>query len=1264
MNILKTMILALMLVIFSVSGLRAIELPSNDADNATLLQYALQLRETKPELFVGAQGVLILGVVPNSQAAKKGLQRGDIVIAYNGQQMKSTEQLSTIQANAAKQQVELQFIRTEIVQTVILQGGRIGIDLKNIDILLHQLDRLNKEAAQAYNATGYSTALEIWLMALEKARTLGDEHYVRMFLNNIGVAYRGLGQYQKALDYFQQALTIARKSIDKNGEEQALGNIGVVYLNLGQYQQALSSYQEAQIIAIEIGDEKGKGDNLSRIGIVYANLGQYQEALGYFQQALDIHKKLIDQREVGNDLGNIGMAYKELNQYQEALKYFWQAWVIHKILGDKIGEGNDLNNIGLVYSDLGQYQRALDCCYQPALAIYKAFEYKKGEGSVLSNIGLVYKNLSQYQKALVYHQQALKIRKKIGDKKGKGNDLNNIGSVYNLLGQYQKALDYYQQALEIKKQIEDKKGEGRTLNNIGVVYWNLDQYQRALYYYQQALEIRKNIKDKKGEGQTLNNIGVVHWKLGQLQQALVNHEQALAVYKGLKDEKGEGDSFGNIGLVHWISGEDQKALKNYQQALAIYQKIGDKNKEGISRGNIGLVYYWKGQPQKALLNLQQALEIRKQIGDKQGEGNDLGNIGFVYNSLGQNQEATKFLQEALTIKKDITIETISSSNIWQVQYGLALSKLKLNQVDDAIKHYKQALNNIDRLRAELTEKEYNLSFIQDKLFVYDEFIELLQTLHLNHPDKHYDRKTLEIFERKQARIFLEEMGKSGVRYYKDLPSRVREKENEIENGLIQVQKQLTEELAKPKKQQNSTRIQNLKTRKAQLNVSELELKQYIEKEHNDYYRLKYPKPVALETLQQDVLKADELMLIYNVREETTDLWVVGKEHFALFTLPLTEAQMQQQVTAFRDVGIESMLNEMEDAKKKRKEGVALKRHLKRAVRKTLPDFVTTSHAFYQQLLPKKVRELLTQAKPQTLYVVPTGALYRLPFEALVTVADKKTPRYLLQDYGIAYLSSASLLKTLRDAKNRRHISRRLPLLAFANPVFQQEKCDKGSGRTIRSLRTSAYRELLGDDDGCIRQLPATKDEALNIAKLFNVTPHSYPQALYLDEEASREKVLSLNKNKKLDDFRYVLFATHAVLLDELSYINQPAVLLSYPEKGGYLTMADVFELQMNADLVTLSACNTGRGDNIKGEGVRGLTRAFMYAGTPAVAVTLWEIHSGSSKALSVDFFSNKQQHALAKSLQKAKLAMLEGQHEKYYRHPYFWAGFVVFGDGR
>jgi tetratricopeptide (TPR) repeat protein len=1119
------------------------------------------------------------------------------------------------------------------IQREIGDKGGVGNNLMNLGGVYDNLGQ-------------YRKALDYYQQALEIQREIGDKRGVSNNLTNLGVVYMNLGQYRKALDYSQQALEIQREIGDKRGVSNNLTNLGAVYHNLGQYQKALDYSQQALEIQREIGDKHGVSNNLSNFGTVYMNLGQYRKALDYSQQALAIHREIGDKRGEGADLSNLGAVYMNLGQYQKALDYLQQALAIHREIGDKRGEGGDLTKLGAVYKNLGQYQKALDY-FQQALEIKREINDKRGIGNSLGNLGAIYDNLGKYRKALDYYQQALAIHREIGDKGGEGANLSNLGVMYNNLGQYRKALDYYQQALAIAREIGDKRGEGGDLNNIGMVYHSLGQYRKALDYYQQALAIFRKIGDKHGESADLANLGVVYDYFGQYRKALDYYQQALAIHREIGDKRGEGGDLNNIGMVYHSLGQYRKALDYYQQALAIFRKIGDKRGESTDLTNLGGVYHSLGQYRKALDYYQQALEIQRQIGDKRGVGNNLTNLGIVYKNLGQYQKAKTHFKDSITLIKNLDIKN------WKAFGGLASTEVKLNQFDAAITHYEQAIDNIEKIRAEVSEKEHKLSFMRDKLHVYDEFITLLKNLHEKHPDKGYDRKAIEIFERKQSRVFLEEMGKSGARRFAGVPEDISQRDKELEQQIAATRKHRNEARAKGKDAEpHRKRLEKLQAEQA-------DLEKTLQTDYPAYYALKYPKPVALENLQKNVLQAGELMLVYNVREESTDLWVIGQEHFVGFTIPLTEAQIQQQVTAFRDTGIETMLNEIDTAKKRKLEGIALKIHLENAISDTLPDFVETSHALYQQLLPEPVRERFKKA--HTLYIIPTGALYSLPFEALVTVPDEEEPDYLIQDYAIAYLSSASLLKILRDAEKRSDTEERQALLAFADPVFQQEKCEKGDDRTVRGLRTRAYRDLLG---ACLPQLPATKDEALKIAKLFNVTPHSYPQALYLGEDASRENVLQLNEDEELDDFRYVLFATHAVLPDELSYINQPAVLLSYPEKGGYLTMADVFGLQMNADLVTLSACNTGRGENTKGEGVRGLTRAFMYAGTPAVSVSLWTVNSQATQQLNQIFFTQlKEKRQYADALRQAKMAMIEGEVEDIYSHPYFWAGFVVFGDG-
>jgi CHAT domain-containing protein len=160
-------------------------------------------------------------------------------------------------------------------------------------------------------------------------------------------------------------------------------------------------------------------------------------------------------------------------------------------------------------------------------------------------------------------------------------------------------------------------------------------------------------------------------------------------------------------------------------------------------------------------------------------------------------------------------------------------------------------------------------------------------------------------------------------------------------------------------------------------------------------------------------------------------------------------------------------------------------------------------------------------------------------------------------------------------------------------------------------------------------------------------------------------VFAFHENGRLDEYRYLVFATHGVLPGEIDAITQPALVLSYPEQEGYLTMADVFQLKCNADLISLSACNTGMGEYQANEGVIGLTRSFMFAGTSAVTVTLWSVESQSAKELNVGLFEHLAAgQSPAQALQAAKLNLLRGEKGEHYRHPYYWAPFVLFGDGQ
>jgi tetratricopeptide (TPR) repeat protein len=1039
-----------------------------------------------------------------------------------------------------------------------------------------------------------------------------------------GLKATAAARYPQALAAYRQGLEVARKSQQIRAQAAFLTNIGIVHNNLRQYDQALAHYQQALAISTETKDRRSEGAVLNNIGLVYNKLGQYGQALGHHQQALAIKRELQDQRGEGTTLIYISNAYDDLGQYDQALSHYQQALTIMREIKDRRGEGNALDGIGVAYDNLGQYDQAL-VHHQQALAIKREIKDFRGEGTALTNIGVVSWQLGRYDQALAYHQQGLAIKREIADRAGEAVALTNIGLVYKDLGQYDQALSHYQQALAIMREIKDRRGEGAALGNIGLIYNNLGQYDQALAHYRQALAIDKQIKDRRGESTALTNIGLVYKNLGQYDKALAHYRQALALDRQIKDRQGEGDDLNNIGVYYLNLGRYEPALAHYRQALVIYQEIKDR----------------------------------------QGEGNALSNIGMVYGKLGQYEKA----QAALTRSLQICREVGAPESIWRVQYGLGAAEAQLGQDGSAIQKYEQALDTIESMRGGLQEKEAKASFMQDKLHVYDELIELLRSRHEQDPSKGYDRKSWEIFERKQGRQFLEEMGKSGARHFAGLPEEINQQEAELENRLDKLQAGLSKERARP--EPDHPRIQTLEGELQQAKAAFQTLKDQLRTTYPDYYALKYPQPASLSELQTQVLRPGEVLLVYGVMPDRTCLWVINPEKFVLYTLPVGEKELADKVNRYRQ-GPDSILQAIIKTPSSS--------NLQRLVDNSLAQVAPIEQELYDLLLPEAARQLISSAP--VLYIVPTGPLYRLPFEALRTQAGGPGGRYLIEDHALAYLSSASLLKTLREAKLRKKEPAAYPLLAFANPEYAAALPPAATpvapGKTrsaptktttpeplnFQGLRTRAYLNIMG---GEFCPLPDTETEVKEIKDILQAPDPTQP--LQLRQAAARSRVLAFNQADQLRQYRYLVFACHGILPGEVDQVTQPALVLSNPDPQtqapGFLTMADVFGLRLHADLVTLSACNSGGGQAQKGEGVIGLTRAFMYAGTASIAVTLWSVESGSATALNTGFYRQLQSgRGRAAALRESKLRLLRGEAGELYKHPFFWAPLVVFGEGR
>jgi CHAT domain-containing protein len=623
------------------------------------------------------------------------------------------------------------------------------------------------------------------------------------------------------------------------------------------------------------------------------------------------------------------------------------------------------------------------------------------------------------------------------------------------------------------------------------------------------------------------------------------------------------------------------------------------------------------------------LAIARELKDQLGETNDLENIGITEEELGHYDDALIVADQAKSLDRQL----LAPEDLWRDLFTAAFAESHLDRRDAALADYDAALDQIESLRAGLAQTE-RTSFFSNKLFVYDEYIAYLRDLNARYPGQGYDRKALEIFERKAGRAALEQIGASAAQHFAGVPVGVIAQETAVEAASSAAQTNDTKLLALANP--NQTALASAKATLSSAQAAQTAYEAQIKANYPQYYALRHPQPIDATTLQQ-ALEPGQVIVIYDLLKQNSVAWVVTRDRFQFVTLPSSQEIDVAVAAARAHIGT----IEASGTRPHTPEEIAA--------------FDRDSYKLYQTLLPDSVAQVLAGAK--SLIVVPSGSLYQMPFAALVArdpAVDPAHPHYLIEDLPISYVSSASLFAAVAHSYADHHVAPH-KLLAFANPTFPQAATTPQP--QVQTILALAPRGVAA---GTFKLLPNTQIEAEQVATALGEPP----DIVISHDDATRQRVLDMNANKSLATYRYVLFATHAVLPDQIKGESQPSIVLAHPELGnGFLTMADVFGLSLDADFVMLSACETGVVTDPSGDGISGLTRAFLYAGTPAVSVTLWQVDDLAGPQLTPTFFAGMQAGKTpAQALRDAQLAMIHSD-DLTESHPFEWAPFVIFGDG-
>ena len=968
----------------------------------------------------------------------------------------------------------------------------------------------------------------------------------------------------------------------------------------------------------EIGDVKGEGVSLNNIGLVYKSWGQYDKALRFFEHSLATRLQTGDVESEGSTLNNIGSVYNALGQYQKALDYFEKSLAIRQKIGDVNGEGSTLNNIGSVYNALGQYAKALDC-YGKSLAISQKIGDVNGEGVTLGNIGATYEALGQYQKALEYFEKSLAINGEIGDVNGEGVTLSNIGTVYRAWGQYANALNYYDKSLAIRRQIGDIDGEGSSLNHIGVIYQLLGQYTKALENYEKSLTIAEKIGNVSQEGDSQNNIGAIYVALGQYAKALEHYEKSLTIAGKIGKLSAEGTTLSNIGQVYISSGQYMKALENYERSLDIQKKIGVPY--DTTEDNIGNVYLTIGDIERAeiLLTKNPNLPV------------SLGRLALVKSDFNDAKGKFEIMLEKSAQNRDF--EALFAGHT-----GLGLAYEGLNQFDKAAEHFKEAITLTEQIRDTLTPAQranfYEAQIMHiPRITPYEGLARVL--LKSGKPKESFKEA-----EGTKARIFAESLSGRSQDIVPEVPRKIFEQDSDINNKVAAFSQGLQKAYEKGSKDAIESFEKELKDARSEKDRHV----DMLRKDFPLYAATKYPQPMNLE---QSALKNDEWILEYEVTEPGVCIYLTHGKHIIKATFkPIARQELDGLVRKF--------LTPMQ-----LRPGDPLP--------KKLAAFDFASGKKLSEILLGDILSDLPKDIP--LIIIPDGSLGVIPFEMLTLnntgkiVTDGKMPQTTGAEFfgdrnPISYYQSITALTLARTLGKRKQIGEKT--FAMVDPIFNADdpRLLKYAKHEQQKLTSSLPTDLL-------MSMAAENSITFTRVKLTAQLGESLKNAdaartdLYEGMDANKSVILG----KDLTPYRSVVFATHGYFGKDLPGIQEPVLVLTLLDqpKGqdGFLRMSEVMGLNINCELAALTACQTGLGKQISGEGTMGMGRAFQYAGARSVLMSLWSVHEVASMNLIKSFFRNMKE---GKNKSDALAAARSEIRKNGFDHPFFWAGFILVGE--
>jgi CHAT domain-containing protein/cytochrome c-type biogenesis protein CcmH/NrfG len=885
-------------------------------------------------------------------------------------------------------------------------------------------------------------------------------------------------------------------------------------------------------------------------------------------------------------------------------------------------EAEELSQLALEKYQANQLSQAVKL-WQQALKVYLRLDDKQATATTLKNLIAVNQEIQNYPLTIIYLQQYLTLTKEIKDKSGEISALTTLAKVYAKSGKFTKAALIYEQALILVREAGNNSQEAIILGNLAIAYKTLGNYVKAIETNKQSLQILQEIGNRKNQGKVLNNLGNAYEALGDYNNAIASYGKSLEIARQINNRNEVGLALNNLGQVYANQGKYEKAIATLQDSLKISSSINDIAGQASTLINLGASYHFSGKLDKAIENYQRSLKLARQIKVKQRELEALGSLGLAYEDLKDYPQAITYLQNSIKIAKEIDDPKAQGMGLNNLGHVLFTA----GKFDEAEKTLRDAVKLLDEMRPGLSDT-YKISIFDTQYHTYNLLQQILVAA--NKP-----KAALEAAEQGRARAFVDLLATRTAKN-QDVTSINSQLSFNINTNLSIKQ---IREIAKA---QNATLVEytivpadDFKHR-GKLRALAEEIYIWVVKPTGEVElrRRKIERKISLKNLvvrgRTCVIKNEcrgntkELIPavgdMVKLKQNSQDIWEVvnvDSTNGKIFVIhPSWRKEEDWQSGDEKDLAISHSINDVE------------------AIVNSSEAKKQSLHQLHQ-LLIEPIADILPKDPENRVIFVPHEDLFLVPFAAL---QDSKG-EYLIKKHTILTAPSVQVLNFTHQLKNSVIKDNFKSALVVGNPTMP----------TI-----PGQTQPLGT-------LPNAGIEAKNIAEFLKTTSLT-------DSKATKIDVV-----KKMPNASLIHLATHG-LLDEIKQfgllqatkqLSPPGAVALAPSHNdkhdGFLTSGEIMDMKLKAQMVVLSACNTGRG-NITGDGIVGLSRSFVAAGVPSVVVSLWAVPDAPTSELMQEFYSQWRENHNDDKAKALRQAMLKIMEIPQYQDPKNWAAFTLIGE--